>query len=110
MVVPPLWDMKMVKNKEPKYTKQQLREMFHHNIVNVDFEKIDGTERKLRATLMPQYLPPKDIGKLLVEQGNRAENNDVLSVWSLDDNGWRSFRVKNVFEITIESLDNTTEM
>ena len=89
--------------KQPKYTKEQLREMLHNNIVLVDFEKVDGTERVLKATLMPQYLPPKDIGKLLVEQGNRAENTNILSVWSLDDNGWRSFRVKNVFEATVET-------
>jgi hypothetical protein len=37
----------------------------------------------------------------LQEEGavKRPENPDVLAVWDMDNNGWRSFRIDSVKEI-----------
>ena len=68
-------------------------------IYNVKFEKVDGSLRDMRCTLLSQYLPvveeteePKKV---------RAVNPNVLSVWDIDKNAWRSFRIDSVKEFTL---------
>lgn len=36
----------------------------------------------------------------------RKENEDVLSVWDLDNNGWRSFRVDSIKKIDFDLVKN----
>lgn len=80
------------------YTKHQLREFCQNGVVTVEFVKVDGSPRKMRATLLPEYV---NNGKqLLQESGNsRPENPDVLRVWDMDANSWRSFRIDSVTKI-----------
>ena len=81
------------------YTKHELREMMHNGVHTVVFVKADGTERTMRATLLPEYV---NNGKTLLQEDGavkRPENPDVLAVWDMDNNGWRSFRIDSVKEI-----------
>lgn len=77
--------------------KHELKEIIQNGVVTVIFTKADGTERTMKCTLLPEYLPQQ--GQFLVESSNRKENNAVLSVWDIDANGWRSFRLDSVKEI-----------
>jgi tRNA A37 threonylcarbamoyladenosine dehydratase len=54
------------------------------NIVNISFTKVDGTARTMKATLKPEMLPET--------KGNGKINDDVVTVFSIEDQGWRSFR------------------
>lgn len=80
------------------YDRFTLKETLRNGVVTVVFEKVDGTVREMRCTLNDQYLP-----QLLTEQQEHAkirnENPAVLSVWDVDNNGWRSFRVDSVKEV-----------
>ena len=80
-------------------SKYELKEQLIAGIVTVVFEKVDGTIREMQCTLNKEQMPPQ----LLTEEQNaakvRTENPDLLSVWDVENNGWRSFRVSNVKEI-----------
>ena len=78
--------------------KHELKQILENGVVTVVFTKKDGTERTMKCTLLPEYLPHQG-ATLLVEGANRKENIDVLSVWDVDENGWRSFRLESVKEI-----------
>lgn len=79
--------------------KYELKEQIQNGIVTVVFEKVDGNIREMKCTLNKDYMP----AQLLTEEQNaakvRTENPDLLSVWDVENNGWRSFRVSNVKEI-----------
>mgnify|MGYP003335324827 CR=1 FL=1 len=77
--------------------KHELKEIIQNGVVTVVFTKKDGTERTMKCTLLPEYLPQR--GQLLVESSNRKENTDVLSVWDIDVGDLRSFRLDSVKEI-----------
>ncbi len=76
-----------------KYDYNSLVEQLRSAVLTVTFEKVDGTERVMRCTLLPQYLPEEFKAKapMLTET-----TPTTISVWDLDVSGWRSFRVDNV--------------
>lgn len=80
-------------------SKYELKEQLQNGIFTVVFEKVDGTVREMQCTLNKEHLPPQ----LLTEEQNaakiRTENPDVLCVWDMENNGWRSFHVSKVKEI-----------
>ena len=58
--------------------------------VTVKFNKVDGSVRVMRCTLKEGAFPePKGDGK-------RKINTDVLSVWDLEKNAWRSFKTDSI--------------
>lgn len=79
------------------YSQAQLSELLKNNVMTVSFTKVDGTERVMRCTLLPEYLPAETNGRQLLNEGVR--NN--ISVWDLDAGGWRSFRVDSVKSISV---------
>lgn len=76
----------------------ELKQTLQGSIATVVFEKADGTLREMRCTLRPEYLPPQ-----LLQEGAvaRAENLSVLSVWDIENGGWRSFRMDSIKSITL---------
>lgn len=84
-------------HKEHKVTKFELKETLQNGVVTVVFEKVDGTIREMKCTLLTEYLPMETTQ--LLQESTRVENPNVLSVWDVENNGWRSFRVDSVKEI-----------
>ena len=71
--------------------------------VEVVFNKVDGTERKMTATLSTDIMPVIAEGTKPTESpidynstGSRTPNLDVIRVWDLGIKKWRSFRVDSV--------------
>tara|TARA_Y100001949_G_scaffold91778_1_gene77636 strand:- start:28 stop:276 length:249 start_codon:yes stop_codon:yes gene_type:complete len=68
-----------------------------HNLkggnVQVTFKKIDGDIRKMLCTLQEDVIP-KTTGK-------KKENKDVLAVWDLGKNAWRSFRLDSIKKVEL---------
>jgi hypothetical protein len=88
----------------PILTRDALIELLSHNVITVKFVKVDGTLRSMTCTLLPEYLPSAvtSNGKiLLTESEGRTPNLNVLSVWDIDSNAWKSFRVNSVSGVTI---------
>lgn len=71
----------------------KLREYLKIHFVNVSFTKKDGTHRDMVCTLKPDSLPPQVD---LEESIGRKTNDDVIAVFDVVKQDWRSFRIDSV--------------
>lgn len=83
------WGMIMKKKREI------LVEGLKRNVIKVTFTKVNGDERIMNCTLHDSVLPESN-GK-----SKKKENLEVLSVWDIDKDAWRSFRIDSVKEIKV---------
>jgi hypothetical protein len=83
------------------FTKENILTMLKDGVITVTFTKIDGSERVMKCTLMSEYVPNTGNSAsnqvLLQESGN--DNN--VSVWDVESNGWRSFRIGSVKSVSV---------
>lgn len=79
-------------------SKAELKENLAKCFANVIFTKSDGTVREMLCTLMSDHLPKQNIDEA-TQRSPRAENDDVLAVWDVDKQAWRSFRLDSVINI-----------
>ena len=82
------------------FTRDGLIDLLRHNVVTVTFTKVNGEERIMDCTLQANLIPnaPTQNGQLIVEGKNTSNN---ISVWDLKANGWRSFRIANVKNVSV---------
>lgn len=66
-------------------------EVLRENVVQVTFTKKDGTVRVMNCTLQESFLPESN-----TESSNRKINDNLVTVWDVDVNGWRSFNCSSV--------------
>lgn len=81
------------------FNKYELKEILQNTVATVIFTKVDGTERELKCTLLPEYIPTKPVvegQQLLTESLPKVENPSTLAVWDMENNAWRSFRTDSV--------------
>lgn len=76
-----------------KYDYNSLVEQLSNSVVTVTFEKVDGSMRTMRCTLIPSYLPEeyRNTKPMLTETTPLT-----VSVWDVEQSGWRSFRLDSV--------------
>ena len=81
------------------FTRDGLIDMLRNNVVVITFTKVNGDERVMTCTLLANYIPnaPTQKGSLVME----SKYNNTVSVWDVNANGWRSFRVENVKSISM---------
>jgi len=77
---------------------EAFRKLFANNIINLSFMKKDGTKRNMRCTLINDYLP----NQMDIKEEETKKNPDVLAVWDLDKNAWRSFRLDSIISYSVE--------
>jgi proteasome lid subunit RPN8/RPN11 len=86
-----------------EFIREEVKAGLQSAIATVVFEKVDGTMRQMRCTLMSEHLPEhKETSPVMKRQ--MAENDEVLAVWDLDAGGWRSFRMDSIKSISFESV------
>ena len=78
--------------------KKWLTEMLQTEVVTLTFTKVDGTERVMKATLSGEHIP------VVVTEGDtpkasKTPNKDVLSVYDVEAQGWRSLRWRSLKQI-----------
>ena len=76
-------------------SKTNIMNMLKNNIVNVKFTKTDGSERDMRCTLMEAFIKPHD----KKTDREKKVNEDIVSVWDIEKEGWRSFRYDSIISI-----------
>lgn len=82
--------------------KSDIISMLKTNVCDVHFTKVNGEERLMRCTLNEDRLP--DSVKIQLQQQDErheqpAFKDNVVPVWDLEKEGWRSFRVDSVIGI-----------
>jgi len=76
-----------------------LRELLKENEILVTFQKSDGTDREMLCTLMEDKIPEEKKSK----NTGKKINNEVLPVFDLEKNEWRSFRYNSVKYFTVKT-------
>lgn len=86
-------------------TKAEVKKLAVSNILQVVFTKTDGEDRTMICTLISDLLPPVlEIDKVVPAI---EPHPNVLSVWDIERNGWRSFRIDSIKTIDIIEPEET---
>ena len=72
-----------------------IRDLLKDNIVEVTFRKTNGEKRILTGTLLPHLLPTK------TTTSTKSLNEEVVRVYDLENEGWRSFREDSVINFRV---------
>jgi len=67
-------------------------------VTTVTFTKKDGTERVMKCTLDPKLLPEAPVTE---GKKPRKVNEDVIAVYDVEAQGWRSFAVKSIKSVNL---------
>ena len=67
----------------------------------VIFTKLNGEERNMICTLKDDVIP-KATKDPITQKKVRDLNEEVLAVWDVNKEGWRSFRISNVVSFVCE--------
>jgi hypothetical protein len=78
--------------------KKMITNALHGMVVELTFTKKDGTERVMNCTLNEEHLPVTEAKE---ETKERKTNDDVLAVYDVDAEGWRSFRWDSLIQIRL---------
>jgi len=89
--------MMILKGGKMEYTKQSIRSLLKNDVLEVVFIKTDGNVREMRCTLQEKFVEAYDKKTDKV----KPENDSVISVWDLDNGGWRSFRVDSIQSVSV---------
>lgn len=81
------------------FDRDNLLKDLRNGVIEISFTKVDGSSRVMRCTLSKKLLPESyqaDVQEQNEEKQFHQVNANVISCWSLDDGGWRSFRIDAV--------------
>ena len=68
------------------------------DVVEVTFQKKDGTSRVMNCTLKEGIVIPYD----RLTDNDRQVNPEVRPVWDIDKNEWRSFTYESITKISFD--------
>ena len=81
--------------------REELITKLKENVCVVSFKKKDGTNRNMKCTLKESVVPKATKEDPLSQKKIRALNEEVVPVWDVEKESWRSFRVDSVITIGI---------
>jgi hypothetical protein len=81
-------------------SRTDIQNMLEHNVMVVDFIKVNGDKRTMTCTLRSDIIPTPAATENEANR-NRAFNEHVQVVWDTSASGWRSFRYDSVSEAYI---------
>jgi hypothetical protein len=77
---------------------REIRHLLSEYDCEITFTKIDGSVRTMPCTLRTEAMPLREANEF---HTTRLYKPETLSVFCLDKNEWRSFRVANVTEVRV---------
>lgn len=69
----------------------------NNNIVTIKFFKKDGSEREMKCTLQESFITPYE----KKTDRERVISDTNISVWDIENQGWRSFRYDSIISINV---------
>jgi len=82
---------------DTEINKKWLKSALATEILTVTFIKKDGSERKMKCTLMADKIPSEKMPK----GSEKSKNDEVLPVFDIESDGWRSFRWDSISSVQI---------
>lgn len=67
----------------------------------VTFTKVDGSVRTMPCTLRTDSIPQERFSVIKENTKPKRENPETISVWCIDKQSWRSFRIENVLSVRL---------
>lgn len=86
-------------------TRQELLDLLRDEIVSITFDKLNGDERTMKCTLIPELLPKAEKEDKLSQTKVRNLEDAVFVVWSMEASAWRSFRYDRLKKVEIANAD-----
>ena len=87
-------------------TRDEILTMLNEGPCMVSFNKVTGERRDMRCTLKKDLIPsPKDTetNEAFNSKKVRDINPNVVVAYDLAKNDWRSFRIENLINISVEA-------
>lgn len=78
----------------------EIRDLLRKEVATVVFTKRDKSERMMHCTLMTEYLPEFD-----TNSSTSKPSEQIITVWDLEVNAWRSFRVDSILSINTDTVE-----
>ena len=91
-----------------KYTREELQTMLRTGTYTITFTKVNGEQRSMPCTLLESYIPESEKPKGTKTLSPKQMEN--LSVYSLESQGWRSFKIDNVIKVEPYVQENVTKV
>jgi hypothetical protein len=85
----------MVIEQSENTSKENINRLLKDAVIAVKFKKTDGTERLMRCTLLADRI----VAHEKKTDREKKINEDVVSVWDVEKEGWRSFRYDSVIAV-----------
>jgi len=83
-------------------TKENLETALSTHILDITFIKVDGEHRAMKCTRDGSRIPHESYPMAKLEGSNvRAESDEVVKVYDLDAEGWRSFRIDSLISVNV---------
>ena len=82
-------------------TRNEMMEMLQTSQCRVIFTKLNGEERNMICTLKDDVIQKANKDPI-TQKKVRDLNEEVLAVWDVNKEGWRSFRISNVVSFVCE--------
>lgn len=80
--------------------REALVESLKINVMRVVFTKKDGEERIMTCTLS-DYIAPEIPWRGDIIASKKKVNEEVLAVWDIDKDAWRSFRLDSITDLKV---------
>ena len=77
----------------------------HEGVVGITFTKKDGSERLMQCTLSESKIPSEFAPK----GSEKAKSDEVLPVFDVENDGWRSFRWDSIKKIEFSLVGKENE-
>jgi hypothetical protein len=77
--------------------KDTLKDLLKRKVVKITFKKKDGSERVMNCTLHEDIVP---VYEKKTERVKKT-NDDVIAVWDLDKDAFRSFKLESLINYSI---------
>jgi len=77
-------------------TRSEMIEQLSASTCRVVFKKVNGDTRDMQCTLREDIIPAATKDEPITQKKVRNINEEVLPVYDINAEGWRSFRVENV--------------
>ena len=78
-----------------------VKSILNESVATVTFTKSDGTERVMKCTLDRKLVPEKGYETKRINEQVRTVSADVLPVYDVEAQGWRSFRWDSIKSVTV---------
>ena len=82
-------------NKDKEELRKWLVDTLNDSCLTITFTKTDGTERVMKCTLNSDVIVPYQ----QKTDRKKSANDQLISVWDIENSGWRSFKIDNIKNI-----------